>query len=170
MRRLPLFVCACLIFPQLLLGQLKQDANVNVSRALTSPNRIDSIFGLLGLNPDKFSMSHSYSLSFAAAGGKTFNQGLYLNSMKYRLSDPLTLHLQIGVQHQPFGNQVGNALAKNQAFISRAGMEYKPSENIKLQLEFSRQPASYRYMNSPFLNPISRNSEWFNKQQDSEKQ
>lgn len=169
-RKFPLLLVAMLVFPGMLLGQLKQDTQVNVGRALKRQNSIDNIVGLLGLSLEKFSMSHSYSLAFATSGGRTFNQGLYLNSMKYRLFDPLALHLQIGVHHQPFGNQVGAASSGPDIFVSGAGMEYTPSDNFKLQLEFSQQPSSYYYLNSPFLDPISRNSAWFNRQDEKQTQ
>jgi len=147
------------IIPALLPGQLKQDRKVNMSQALTRPN-FQSIFSVLGLNPDNFSMSHSYTLSFTAFGGNSFNQGLYLNTMQYKFSELLSLHLQIGLQHQPFGNKVGNYQLQNQMFISSAGLEYKPTDNLKFQVEFSQTPGLY-YYNRPFMDPITRNRAWF---------
>jgi hypothetical protein len=134
-----------LLFPVLAFAQLKQDAQVDMAKALTQPTtKIQGLVGLLGLDPAKFSMSQSYSLSFVTGGGHTYNQGLYLNTMRYQFSNPLSMYLQLGFVHQPFGNLGEENLKQgSDVFVSGAGLEYKPSENFKLQLEFSQQPRSY---------------------------
>lgn len=151
-----LIVCLSL-FPTFLFAQLKKDTDVNMAQALTQPTKLQTIVGLLGLNPNKFSMSQSYALEFTSFGGQTFNRGLYLNTMMYQLSDPITMYLQIGMQHQPFGSQVENSPYKSQIFVSGAGFQYKPSDNFKLQLEYSEQPglyySPYYYRNRLYQNP-----------------
>lgn len=156
-----MLILCLLLFPTFLFAQLKKDTQVNMAQALTKPNKIQSIVGLLGLDPNKFSMSHSYSLSFTTFGGNSYNYGLYLNTMKYRLADPLTMYMQIGFQHQPFGSGLGNGPLNNEIFISGAGMEYKPSENFKVQFRYSQRPSAYYY--SPYHDPITRNRAWFDK-------
>jgi len=170
MRSLKLNVAVCLLaaLPSFLFAQHKKDANANIANALATPG-VNNIVGLLGLNPNKFSMSHSYSLSFGSLGGDNYNMGLYLNTMKYQLADPLTFHLQLGVQHAPFKNQVGYG-PESQVFVSRAGMEYKPSDNLKLQIEFSQRPGSYYLQRSPFLDPITRNRSWFDKEDEEQEE
>jgi hypothetical protein len=80
-----------------------------------------------------------------SAGGHTANQGLYLNTMRYQFSNPLSMYLQVGFQHQPFGNLTGNELAGqgNQVFVSGAGVRYEPSSKLRLQVEFSQVPNTY---------------------------
>jgi len=138
-----LLVCLFLL-PSLAFGQLKQDGKINMAQVLTKPQ---TLVGLIGLDPSKFSMSHSYSLSFTSFGGQSYNQGLYLNTMMYQLSNPIKMYFQFGVQHQPFGqNEFQN---QSQFFVSGAGFEYKPSDNFKVQFEFSQQPNSFY---SPYYN------------------
>jgi len=132
-------VFALSVVPVLAFGQLKQDTQINMAKALVRP-RIQTIVGLLGLNPAKFSMSQSYSLSFATAGGHSFSQGLYLNTMRYQFSSPLSMFLQVGFQHQPFGQLGSDLKVDSQVFISAAGFEFKPSENLQLQFRFSQSP------------------------------
>ncbi|MFQ5769305.1 MAG: hypothetical protein ACE5HX_02130 [bacterium] len=151
-----------LCLPTFLFAQLKQDTKVDMAKALTQPTKIQSIIGLIGLDPNKFSMSHSYSLSFTTFGGHSFSQGLYLNTMKYQLSNPITMYLQVGFLHQPLGDLGQNSLLKNQLFLSGAGLEYKPSENFKLQFEFSQQPNLYY---SPYSRFYHRNS-WLQREED----
>ena len=144
MKRYSAILLFCFLLPVVAFPQTRKDANVDMAKALRRPGGVQGIVGLLGLDPNKFSMSHSYTLSFASVGGHAINQGLYLNTMTYRLSNPLTMYLQVGLQHQLSGSQPeGSNLARNQLFISRAGFEYKPSENMKLQFEFSQTPSSY---------------------------
>ncbi len=88
-----LIVCL-LILPTLAFGQLKQDGKINMAQALTKPK---TLVGLIGLDPNKFSMSHSYSLSFTSFGGQSYNQGLYLNTMMYQLSNPIKMYFQFGI-------------------------------------------------------------------------
>ncbi len=148
-------------------AQSKQGTNIDVAKALSNP-RVESIVSLLGLDPNKFDMSHSYSLSFASAGGNTYNQGLYLNTMTYKLLPPLTVRMQFGLLHQPFGSNLGGNTNQAQAFISSAGVEFNPTENLKMQFEYSRRPGSY-YYNPAFRDPISRNRAWFDHEIDDKK-
>lgn len=159
-----LAISSLILLPSLALAQFKEQ-KMDVAGALR-PSKAADIIGLLGLDPSKFSMSHSYSIAFGGGNGLSYNSGLYLNTMRYQISNPLSLHLQIGFQHQPFGNQVGNVSLDNQLFISRAGLEYKPTKNMGLYLEFSQTPA-YRYYNSPFQDPFYGNRSSF-KSEDAE--
>jgi hypothetical protein len=99
------------------------------------------------LNPEKFSMSHSYSVSMFSLGGQTFSQGLYLNTMNYKFSDPLTMQVRIGYVHQPFGGLNQNAAVGGQLFVQRAMLQYKPSKNTTFSIDFQQVPSS---MLSPY--------------------
>lgn len=153
------------LFPALIFAQLKQDAKVDMAKALTQPTaKIQGIVGLLGLDPSKFSMSQSYSLSFITGGGHSYNQGLYLNTMRYQFSNPLSMFLQLGFVHQPLGS-LGekNFQQQSEVFVSGVGLEYKPAENFRMQFEFSQQPRSYNPYN-PYNNLYFRN-EFFERDQ-----
>lgn len=140
----------CMLFPALSSAQLKQDTKLDVAKALVQP-RPQGLLSLIGLDPAKFSMNHSYSFVVGSAGGETYNQGLYLNTMRYRLSDPLSMYVQVGFQHQPFANQAAQFNQNNNLFVSGAGVQYKPDDNFKVQLEFSQRPGLYAppYYQSP---------------------
>jgi len=167
MRKLTLLPVLLLVgLPVLASAQFKNQ--VKVGEALKS-NKVTSIVSLLGLNPDRFTMSQSYSMSFGSIGGQGYNSGLYLNTMMYKISTQLTAHVQIGVSHHPFGNEFGNTTLKDQMFISGAGFEYKPSDKFGLSLEFSQRPLSTYYHNSPYSDPISRNRKWFDREEDNNK-
>jgi len=104
------------------------------------------------LNPEKFSMRQSYSFMVSRLNGHTINQAMYLNTMQYKISEPLTLSLQWGyLLNQPFSklnNFQPNIPMQNGLFLSNAKLEYKLGDHSKFQMEFNRYPGGYY---SPFL-------------------
>jgi hypothetical protein len=96
------------------------------------------------IDPSKFSMSHSYSLSYFSIGNRSLNQGLYLNTMNYRFSDPLLMQVRIGFLHQPFGGVGMTNGMSGKLFIQRAMLQYKPSDKMSLTIDYQVLPASTR--------------------------
>lgn len=143
------------LIPGFAYAQLKSQALApSVPEMLRSiPGSTQGLLSVIGFDPAKFHMSHSYSMSYFSLGGKGITQGLYLNTMSYQFSDPLLLKLQLGFAHQPF-NAFGNnntPLFNNGFFVSGAELTYKPMNNMTLHFQFNRLPGqSYYYMN-PFL-------------------
>jgi len=107
-----------------------------------------SRFGILGIDMSRFSMSHSYSMSYMSMGGKGITQGLYLNTMSYQFSIPLTVSLQLGMAHNPFAGMGENGTAsilQNGMFVSGAQLKYKPTENTTIQFDFRNMPYTNYY-------------------------
>jgi len=92
------------------------------------------------LDPTKFNISHSYTLSYHTFGKQGFSQGLYLNTMNYQFSDPLLMQLRIGYLHDPFGQNKGINDQGN-LFLQRAMVQYKPSENLMLRVDYQALPS-----------------------------
>ncbi|MCG8607112.1 hypothetical protein MJD09_19275 [bacterium] len=147
--KLILITICVMLLPAVLTAQLKEDTQTDFSKVLVKPNKMGSLVGLLGLDPNRFSMNHSYTFSVGSFGGESFSQGLYLNTMRYQLSNPITMYLQLGFQHQPLGSLGQSNPNQNQVFLSGAGFQYEPSDNFQLRLEFSQTPNRY-YNNSGF--------------------
>lgn len=159
------FVLLALIIPTLAAAQLKEQTQpVPFSHLLTAPfNKPQGLIGLLGLNPQRFSMQQSYSLSYLSAGGQGFSQGLYLNTMGYRVADNMQVALQWGVRNQPLGAFGVPGVNQSGFFLSGASLEYKPSRNTALSVQFSSYPTHdylpYRYYDrwwdpAPALTPL----------------
>jgi len=112
---------------------------------------LDALF-----DASRFTMSHSYSMSAGAIGKQSFNQGLYLNTMSWKLADPLFMQLRVGYAHQPLGGNslFGESSKSGQFFLQQAYLEYKPFKNAKLTFEYQSMPQSSFY-HSPF--GLSRN-------------
>ena len=87
------------------------------------------------LDPQRFSMTHSYGLTFTRWGGQSFNYGIYTNRMEYRVSNPLTLSTTISVLHQPFTMLNGGLAGNGLGVLSSFQLEYRPSENMRMMLD-----------------------------------
>ncbi|MBN2105437.1 hypothetical protein JW835_15465 [bacterium] len=102
------------------------------------------------IDPAKFEMSHSYSLSYLSSGDRSTNVGLYLNTMTYRFSDPLLMQLRIGYMHQPFGGD-RSTLSSQQGnfFLQGAHLLYRPTKNMIISFDYESYPfmmvSPYRY-------------------------
>lgn len=152
-----LMIMALALVPGFVFAQLKSQALApNLPEMLRSiPASTQGLLGIIGFDPAKFHMSHSYSMSYFSMGGKGMTQGLYLNTMSYRFSDPLLLKLQFGYAHQPFNAFGRNVpLVNNGFFVSGAELIYKPLNNMTVHFQFNRLPnQSYYYMNPFLFNP-----------------
>lgn len=139
-----------LALPALAFGQLKEQTKPPsfsqlLTQGLSAPR---GLAGLLGLNPNRFTMQQSYSLSYLSAGGNGYSQGLYLNTMSYQVSDPLSVSLQWGMMNQPLGTLGVSPLYQSGFFFSGANVEYKPSDKFSVGLQINSYPASNYY--SPY--------------------
>jgi len=146
MKRFLVFVLlAVFLCPALSVAQFKsQTKAVDFGRVLRyglSP------LGLVGkglLDSDRFQMWQSYTVSFYSVNGKVLSQGVYLNTMQYRLADPLLLRVQWGfMTSQPlggFGRYGGRSLTFSRFFISGAELTYRPHPLISLEMRYQAMP------------------------------
>lgn len=141
-----IFILFIILLPVCVMAQFKTQANPMdfADRLKTDQGQ----FGILGIDMSRFSMSHSYSMNYMTMGGKGITQGLYLNTMSYQFSIPLTVSLQLGMAHNPFGGVGGNGTAsilQNGMFVSGVQATYKPTENTTIQFDFRNTPYSNSY-------------------------
>jgi hypothetical protein len=99
-------------------------------------------------DPGKLIMRQSYSLSYMTSGGHNLSLGVYTNSLSYQISDPLSVQFDVSLMHSPYnnlGSKVGSDLTG--LYLTRAQLNYRPSENTMLQLQFRQLPSMY-YLNN----------------------
>lgn len=97
------------------------------------------LFGFI--DPAKFSMSHSYSLSYGMGGGNALALGVYTNTMRYAFNDKLNLRVDANVVHSPystFGKNVTDQI--NGIYIGNAELNYKPTDNFFISLQYRNLP------------------------------
>jgi hypothetical protein len=110
-------------------------------------------------DPSKFSMHHSFSMSYMTlGGGQGMSLGTYTNSMLYEFSDKLNARADISLSYSPY-NSFSSGLTGSRRndlsglYLSRAELNYRPWENTRIQLSFRQLPyGSYSYY-SPFYDP-----------------
>ncbi len=153
MKRTKVFaaVIGAVLVPTLSFGQLKEQTkpisfSQLLSQGLSAPK---GLVGLLGLNPNRFSMQQSYSLSYLTSRGNGYSQGVYLNTMSYQVSDPLSVAVQWGVMNQPLSSFGAAPLYQSGFFFSGANLEYKPSDKFSVGLQINSHPNS-NYYYSPY--------------------
>lgn len=117
-----------------------QSGNTSVFKASDSWKAPNGFIKSL-LDPNRFTMTHSYNLSFGRIGNYSMNHGLYTNTMTYQIAKPLTAQVAVGLLHQPFpGNnelqQIGTKL-----FIQHARMQFKPSDKFSVTVDYQAYPA-----------------------------
>lgn len=166
MKKLIMFILCLFFIPSILSAQLKrQDKPVQISQELVRPAS-DQWLGLSILDPSKFSMSHSFSMSYFSLGGRGISQGMYLNTMRYEIAPPLMLTVQWGIQNYPY-----NSLAKDHPvfqsgfFLSGAELKYQPTKNIEMRLQYRSMPGLYNrsLLYDPFGFP--RQQSWWEDEQ-----
>lgn len=101
-----------------------------------------NIFGFI--DPSKFSMNHSISMSYSAFSGQGVALGVYTNSMRYDFADNLNFQVDASIVNSPY-NTLGDGFTNsiNGIYLSRAAVNFKPSDDTKISLEFRQGPGAY---------------------------
>ena len=148
-------VISLLLLPASLAAQLKTQSRdeMSASRSLIHPSTsISSFLGLL--SSDNFMMRHSVSMSYVTSGGQGISLADYTNSMFFKLADPLNMRFDVTLQGSPFGQygSIGKS-DLNGVFLSRAELNYHPSRDFMISLQYQRRP--YGGLSSWYDSPFS---------------
>jgi len=108
-------------------------------------NQSGGLFGIF--NSKKFQMSHIYNLSFSASGDNQLAIGSYTNRLFYKFNNKFNFQLWTSIVTTPYNSFNKNSNNKfSGIYIDKASINYKPSKDFMIQLEFSNNP--YRRYNS----------------------
>ncbi len=102
------------------------------------------------INPENFSMSHSVSMSYSTMGGNGMALGIYTNSMRYEFNENLDIEVDASLVNTPYnsyGDNFSNQI--NGIYLSRAQINYSPSDDFHMVVQYRSAPAGY-YYNRPF--------------------
>lgn len=95
-------------------------------------------------NPNNFQMRHSFSASYSAFGGQGIALQRYTNTMVYQFHPNLDARVDFSLQNSPYSTfeyRLQNQFSK--AFVSRAELNYRPTDNLRIQLQYRELPLSY---------------------------
>lgn len=106
-------------------------------------------------NPNNFQMHHSYSASYSTGGGQGLALQRYTNTMLYQFTSKLDARVDLSLQNSPYSTldyRLQNQFSR--AFVSRAELNYRPSDNTVIRLQYREVPYmfdTYGYGNNrPF--------------------
>lgn len=96
--------------------------------------------GLKGLfATERFDMQHTVGFDFGT-GANRFSQ-YYLNTMTYKVSEPLTIQATLGVQNQTLGSSsFGGGAGGARIIVPNIGILYQPTPNLRIEFGFSNSP------------------------------
>ena len=138
-------ICVVLVFGSLSAQfRNKTQQEPQVGESLIRSDDSGLLFGWF--DPNKLKMSQSYSLSYQTFGQNGIALCIYTNSLSYQVSDKISLQTDVSVMHSPY-NTIGDKLGKSLSgiFLSRAELNYKPSDNTLFQIQFRQLPSSLYY-------------------------
>jgi hypothetical protein len=131
-----------IIIPSLGFGQLKKDIDKpNISESLIYPQTKDAVLGFL--DPSRFTMGHSISMSYAAFGGGGAMINSYVNTLNYRFSDDLFLTTRLGIMNSPYNTMPANSHLNDVQFFGGAELKWLPTENSEIFIRFEKSPGYY---------------------------
>jgi hypothetical protein len=149
-----LFVVA-MVLPLSATAQFKSQAEqgTHVSDGLMASSAPSLLLGWF--DPSKFSMRHSFSLSYSSFGDNGISLGTYTNSMSYEFAQNLRARADVSMSYSPFNTlplQNGRKNDLSSIYLSNASLDYKPWDNVMVQFQYRTLPYG-SYYNSPFSNP-----------------
>jgi len=146
-----LVIVLMILIPVIGFGQLKKDAGkINISNTLEKGNTPISMLGFL--DPSKFHMEHSFSVSYAAMGGAGIMMNTYLNTINYKFSDHLEVRTKLGIMSSPYNSLPNQQYMNDARFFGGAEVLYKPGKNTAISLRFESVPAGYFYQQGLYRN------------------
>ena len=149
-----LFICAINSLQAQLKSQIEPP--LSVERSIQIPGLGSTSLGLNFLDPSRFSMHHSYSLSYMSFGNQSASMGIYQNVMSYVFSDKLVLNGHFGFMHDPL--KMGNSATTTNLMdnmIYGAELSYRPKDNVLLNVRFDKVPYYSRYGYYPYRSRLS---------------
>jgi len=148
-KRHRLFLPALLILTSSLFGQLKSDLPL-----ITPSSLLKSIASPSWFDPQRFSMSHGFSISLLSGSGLApgaTSLSVYTNQMRYLVASNLLLSSRINLVQpgtmgafQPGGN--------NLQVYYQAGLDWQPFNSVRVHLGISNLPPLRYY--SPWYRPM----------------
>ncbi|MFH1194592.1 MAG: hypothetical protein V1720_02695 [bacterium] len=141
-----LFLLFAVLSVSTVFAQFKSDTDVplNVRNGISNGSPSSLLLGFLDMN--KFNMNHSVSMSYSSFGGNGLALGVYTNSMSYQFNDNFDIQVDASIVNSPYSSFGDDFASKiNGIYLSRAQINYRPSENFNLTIQYNNSPLGYYY-------------------------
>lgn len=136
-------------------SQVEQPAPITSTRLGEASSPLAFMFGWF--EPDRFTMRHSFDMSFMSFRGQSLSLGTYTNTMMYRFADNLNARADIAFSFSPYSSL--STFSKKDlsgVYLKNAEVNYKPWDNTMVSVSFRQSPYGYYDYYSPFYNPLYR--------------
>lgn len=95
------------------------------------------------LDPQRLKMYHSYTFSYFSGANTSGSFGIYTTTLKYQLSNPLSLTLSLNYLHQPLSVFGRDDLRIKNSVLPNFQLHYKPNNNFSLWINVLTFPSPY---------------------------
>jgi len=103
------------------------------------------------INPKNFSIDHSVNLQYATFGNSSMSLASYTATLNYKILKNLKISADVTMQYSPYATLGLNSAALDKDFqnslnginLSRVSLEYKPAENMFINIDYYNQPYYY---------------------------
>ena len=138
------FTIILLFISVLCFGQFKDDPSktINIRDGILSDNPVGSLFSFI--DPSKFSMGHSFEMSYSSFGNNGLAMGVYTNHLAYAFNEQLNIEVDASLVNTPYntlGDNFTNSI--NGVYLDNARINYRPSDKVNISLQFSNSPYGY---------------------------
>lgn len=108
------------------------------------------------LDMSKISLSHSVSMGYYSSGSSSVMVNEYIAGLKYRISDPLTLKIDLGMSYSPYSSFQAPGEQSTDFYLKSASLDYKPSESFRMKIDFRNiNQNDYFFNRNPFGNYLT---------------
>lgn len=131
-----LALCGWLIAPAMADTTAKPGLQIPLSRGLPKSA------GMLDMS--RLSFQHTLGVTYGSGQFGGLNQ-YYLNDITYKVSDPIVIKAQIGIQNNLSGMPLYGApnSGQTQVVVPYVGILYQPKPNLRIEFSFSNMPSYY---------------------------
>lgn len=126
-------------------GQFRNTEYSDPRTRLLTPSSSGSIF-----NMSDISVSHTFSMNYVNSGTGSFMQNEYVAGINYRISNPLTLHLNMGMSYTPYTSFNISEEDRTDIYLKSATLDYKPNDKFRMIIDFRNFRPGDMYYNDPF--------------------
>lgn len=155
--KIPGIAIFLLLAPCLTSAQTESGSNsTKISEYLRSGDKYGLGINSIGLlDPSRLSLSHSYTMSYMSSGNQGVARGLFMETIGYRLSNPVTLTFNIGYLHQPYSSYGPDGPLESGTFVGGAALTWRPANNMFLHFEVANYPSypGYGYYPNGMMRP-----------------
>ncbi|MFO7809876.1 MAG: hypothetical protein R6V47_00700 [Candidatus Delongbacteria bacterium] len=85
----------------------------------------------------RLSVSHSFSTGYFSSDSNSMLINEYIAGIKYKISEPLTLRMDIGMSYMPYSTFSAHNEEQSELYLRSASLDYQPGESFRMRIDFN---------------------------------